>query len=790
MIRQARRLGGNQATVKKLTSGVLAGALATALAASLAQTPASAAPPEPDTSGSSAVHREDNRPGPLTRERVALRQAAVEALLDGRASKKPQAGGGSTVVLGKSEDGDVKAVEFPDNQKSDKILTILSEFGDQVDPDYGGTAGPRHNTIPKPDRAVDNATTWEADYGKAYYEELFNGRGESMRSFYRDVSGGRYDVTNTVEGWTRVPFNGSYYGANPREDEGGSWDFIEDTGNSWYADKVAELGSAAAVDEYLAQFDVWDRYDFDEDGNFNESDGYIDHFQAVHAGEGEEAGASPDAIWSHRWYVNGTDYGKTGPTVDGRPVLMGGARIGGSKYWIGDYTVEPENGGLGVFVHEFGHDLELPDFYDTAGGDNGSAFWTIMASGSWLGHGAAAGDGIGTTPGGMGPDEKLFLGWLNHATVDPGQSGTFTLSPAAATKAPSGSTQAVVVNLPDKTVERPYTTPAAGSYAWWSGRADGLNNTLRTEVPAATKVTVDASAWWDIEAGYDYLYGEYSTDNGTTWVNAGAPIDGTSRRWKAVSWSYEPQNEPSLFRFRYQTDGGVNLPGAFLDEITVAADGVDLFTDGAENTLAPWTVKGWTRSTGTDVQSVAHYYIVENRQYVGYDKTLQVGPYNFSEAYSRPNWVEFFPYQNGMLVWYADKEYADNNTRAHPGHGQALPVDARPKPFYFEDGTKPGNRRQPFDATFGLEPVDPVCLHKEALVGTGAKAEVKTFTACATERSPIATFDDTNPDAYWSSANPWNSTKVAGHGVTATVNGVTRGQMTVTVTSKAAVSTP
>ena len=41
--------------------------------------------------------------------------------------------------------------------------------------------------------------------------------------------------------------------------------------------------------------------------------------------------------------------------------------------WIGDYTVEPENGGLGVFAHEFGHDLGLPDFYDTAGGENGTA---------------------------------------------------------------------------------------------------------------------------------------------------------------------------------------------------------------------------------------------------------------------------------------------------------------------------------------------------------------------------------------------------------------------------------
>ena len=40
--------------------------------------------------------------------------------------------------------------------------------------------------------------------------------------------------------------------------------------------------------------------------------------------------------------------------------------------------------GLGVFAHEFGHDLGLPDYYDTAGGENSTAFWTLMSSGSWL----------------------------------------------------------------------------------------------------------------------------------------------------------------------------------------------------------------------------------------------------------------------------------------------------------------------------------------------------------------------------------------------------------------------
>jgi immune inhibitor A len=693
--------------VKKVTSGVLAGTLAAALAATLAQQPANAAmrgdaPSQADGPTTAAQHRPDNRPGPLTAERQKLREAAVQALASGTATKRAQTGGGSVVKLGKSG-GEVKAVEFFDNKKQANVLSILSEFGDTVVGRYGGTAGPQHNEIPAPDRTMDNSTTYEADYNPAYYEELFNGSGESMKNFYLKASRGQYDVTNTVQGWTQVPNNGAYYGANPREDEGGAWDFIQDTGDSWYADKLAELGGdPAAVDAYLAQFDKWDRYDQDADGNFNEADGYIDHFQAIHAGEGEEAGASPDAIWSHRWYVNATDFGSTGPVVNGEQVLMGGAQIGDSKYFIGDYTVEPENGGLGVFVHEYGHDLELPDFYDTSGGDNGTAFWTVMSSGSWLGHGAAANDGIGTTPGGFGPDEKLFLGWLDYTSVAPGKSGTFTLNPAAVADSDRKTTQAVKVNLPDKKVSTPYTTPPEGSHAWWSGRADNLNNTLTRSVPAASSVNVSAQGWYDIEAGYDYLYGEYSTDGGKTWARAGSPIDGTSRGWENLSWSYRPGGAATLFRLRYQTDGGVNEAGAFLDTIQVSADRTVLVTDGAESGANGWTVDGWSVSTGTDTRFVPQYYLIENRQYVGYDSTLRTGPYNFSEGYTRPNWVEFFPYQDGMLVWFADKEYADNNTRVHPGHGQALPVDARPAPFTYPDGTKPGNRRQPFDATFGL----------------------------------------------------------------------------------------
>ncbi len=76
-----------------------------------------------------------------------------------------------------------------------------------------------------------------------------------------------------------------------------------------------------------------------------------------------------------------------------------------------------------------------------------------------------------------------------------------------------------------------------------------------------------------------------------------------------------------------------------------------------------------------------------------------------------------------------------------------------------------------------------MCLHKQVPGGTTKAPTVETLAACAPSNAGIPTFDDTNPDAYWSSANPLSSTKVAGHGVKATVTGDSGGVLTVSVTN-------
>ncbi|MHA7218947.1 immune inhibitor A domain-containing protein [Arthrobacter sp. MDT1-48-3] len=382
-------------------------------------------------SADGAAAKLDDRSDPAAEERRDLNQQGLAKVLSGEAKVEDR--GGSKAV--KVAPGQWAQYGLQD---SDQILSFLVDFGDKIDPRFPtSTAGPTHNAIKEPNRAVDNSTYWSDTFDREHYLDMFfSEEGESLKGVYEEMSSGRYTVDGDVSDWVTVPYNSASYGET--ESQADMTRFVQDTANAWYDSQVAAGKTAAEIDAYLATFDQWDRYDFDKDGDFDEADGYIDHFQAIHAGEGEEAGAASSAIWSHRWAVGQAGRGTSGPAAN----PFGGIKIGDSDIWIRDYTTEPENGGLGVFAHEYGHDLGLPDLYDTSGGENGTGFWTLMSSGSWLGHGDGS---IGTTPNHMGAWEKLQLGWLDYDVATAGVKSTHKIGPSFhATKAP----QAVVVNLP------------------------------------------------------------------------------------------------------------------------------------------------------------------------------------------------------------------------------------------------------------------------------------------------------------------------------------------------------
>lgn len=590
------------------TTVAFAAAAATFSAAGVAQADSPSRPeavdrhdPSPDK-----TTRSHDLKGPLSDTQAAQREEALKQVISGNASVKKK--DGSNVVQLKSKKGDAKYVELG-REKTDKIFTILVEFGDKVDSRYGGDAGPLHNEIAKPNRRTDNSTAWQEDYDQEHFQDLYFGSGKgvnSVKTYYEKQSSGRYSVDGEVSDWVKVPYNEARYGSNKCDPDNCAWYAVQDGVTAWIADQKAAGRTDAQIKSQLTQYDQWDRYDFDGDGDFNEPDGYIDHFQIVHAGEDESAGGGAqgeDAIWAHRWYAFGTDAGATGPADN----KLGGTQIGDTGIWVGDYTIQPENGGLGVYAHEYGHDLGLPDHYDTAGGDNSTGFWTLMSSGSWLGTGR---NEIGDLPGDMNAWDKLQLGWLNYDTAKAGVNSWHKLGLAEYN---TKHKQGLVVELPKEKVTTEIVTPAEGETQWWSGSGNDLKNTLSRSVDltgkSAASLTLDG--WYDIEADYDFLYTEVSTDGGANWTAIdgtfdGNPIQRDGSDKPALSATVDAYGKLVYpldayagkkidLRFRYQTDGGLAMKGFTADEIAVTADGETLFSDNAETADDAWTAVGFTR---------------------------------------------------------------------------------------------------------------------------------------------------------------------------------------------------
>jgi immune inhibitor A len=732
--------------------------------------PASTASP-PVAPESSEATQSDNLYNPLDSKRNALRETAITGVLNGEL--EPVQRGESTVVKVGTEDS-AAADDNPNargaapskrkgqyvelsRETTDRIFVVLAEFGDQASPyepaeNAQRTEGPLHNEIPKPNRKVDNSTVWNSDYSQGYFQNLYFGGKESLRDYYETQSSGRYSVDGEVTDWVRVPYTQGRYGTDACGDNVCStvWALVRDAATIWYEDQLAQGRSVADVNADLQSFDVWDRYDFDGDGDFNEPDGYIDHFQIVHAG-GDQADGDPiygdDAIWSHRWYAYYTSAGTTGPETN----LLGGTEIGDSGIWIGDYTMQPENGGRSVFYHEY---------------------WTLMAQ-SRLG--AKKDGGIGERGGDLGAWNKLQLGWLDYEYLEANERAKVELG---VSEYNTNRPQALIVGLPEKVVTVDLGTPYEGDSQWYSGTGDDLTATLTRDVtlPAGSP-ELTFQTRYDIESGYDYFYVEVNSGSGYVPIEGSISnaedvlaTDGTEPDWILASFDLSAYAEQTVsLRLRYTTDGGVagNDPdvvdGVFLDNIAI--EGV--FADGAEDGENGWTAEGFSAVGSSSTQSYPNYYIAAYRSYTSFDKYLETGPYFFGYASTKPDYVDHFSYQEGLLISYWDLSYADNDTFAHPGSGRNLYIDAHPKPFKDVNGDYWRARVQVYDAPFSTKRADSFVLHVD-----GERSRIRGENA-----NPV--FDDTKK--YWYSELPNHGVKLPAAGVKIRVDRQSNDRMTLSV---------
>ena len=757
-------------------------------AVGLTASAASARPPAAEVPSAADFVPSDNLPDPLGEKRSALRERAVSEVVSGNLT--PEVRNGSTVVkLGQTASASPAGQSFGGQhgkkrdqyvelrrEKTDRIFIILAEFGNDRHPSYPDVDivpatpgpitwdGPIHNQIPQPNRAVDNSTVWQADYDRQHFQDLYFGGGESLKNYYEIQSSGRYSVEGTVTNWVKVSFNQARYGRSNGFPCGGSvcsntWFLVRDAANQWVADQLAAGRPVADVIAEVQSFDVWDRNDYDGDGDFNESDGYIDHFQIVHSG-GDQADGDPtfgeDAIWSHRWYVNQIFDGTVGPPQN--PV--GGWQIGNTGVWIGDYTIQPENGGRSVFYHEYAHDLGLPDDYNIlSGGDNNNEHWTLMAQ-SRLG--ARNDGGIGERGGDLGAWNKLQLGWLDFVSVRAGQNRTINLGPQEFN---TRSPQAAVVVLPKKTVVTELGAPKTGANQFYSGDGHNMNNTLTRQIALpAGAVTLGFNARWDIEdCGPDPCdYAFVEVDDGSGFValpgsitNAAEDngIDGTSD-WVPATFDLSAYAGKTVgLRFRYNTDGAAagNDPaapnGLFVDDITVTGG----FSDGAEGGLGTWTASGFAIAGSSISHQFDHFYIAGNRSYVSYDRYLRGGPYYFGYLNTLPDFVDHYNYQTGLLISYWDTSFDNNDTFQHPGQGRNMIIDSHPEPFLRADGPAWRARVQVYDAPFGLRRAETFTLHHNSVA--------MTFGGLAGQ--PL--FDDRG--TYWFASLPNHGVKLPAVGV-------------------------
>jgi len=194
----------------------------------------------------------------------------------------------------------------------------------------------------------------------------------TLKRYYDEVSYGEVNIVTlnlpSTVGWLTAPNNYTYY-CEP--------DGTHDNGFGPYPRNVQRLvmDAVLAADPYVdfSQYAVG---------------GVVQNLFVVHAGSGAEWNGGPTLIWSHAWNITSDDgWGNTPP-----PLYVDGVQID-------SYSMEPECGGdttgeggtphdpmlptVGVYAHEFGHILGLPDEYDYGYESSGTGRFSLMAAGSW-----------------------------------------------------------------------------------------------------------------------------------------------------------------------------------------------------------------------------------------------------------------------------------------------------------------------------------------------------------------------------------------------------------------------
>ena len=205
----------------------------------------------------------------------------------------------------------------------------------------------------------------------------------SVRDYFVSQSSGLFTPTFEVVANVKVANPYEYYGAN-------------------YANGSIDAKVGDLIKEALSLAHEQKGIDFSK----YVSEGSVPLISVYYAGPGEHSSyetGSEDYIWAHFSERSfNIDSVRVSSYFVGNEVLQdyklddtGELKVAGSKF-----------DGIGVFVHEFGHALGLPDFYNTGTGKFMTMdYWSVMDYGQYFYDGYA--------PIGYNAFERSVLGWLD-----------------------------------------------------------------------------------------------------------------------------------------------------------------------------------------------------------------------------------------------------------------------------------------------------------------------------------------------------------------------------------------
>ncbi len=231
----------------------------------------------------------------------------------------------------------------------------------------------------------------------------------SLAEYYLWASSGRLRIRGEVVATVTLPHDRFYYSYD-------AWGLntIGSPNNAYGMFRDALKACDASVD--------FSRFDLD-------ADGYVDMLWLVHAGPGGETTTSRRDLWS---ITSRATAGWNNASPFDCDDLVPGSLT--QRMRIDRFTVLPELSGfrpgqlceIGVFCHEFGHTLGLPDLYDTSslgGAANvGPGNWSLMSTGAYGADGRSP-----ESPAHLGAWPLVWLDWVTR--VRPREDTTFVLRP-------------------------------------------------------------------------------------------------------------------------------------------------------------------------------------------------------------------------------------------------------------------------------------------------------------------------------------------------------------------------